>query len=157
MHGRRECVSVLISAGAKIDAMETIHGTPLHAACENNQYESAKLLLLNGANPSARIRHKTPLHCSALNDHSQLVELLLKFGADVFYRDAKEFRPSELCKPNSDSYRILKFYEDNPQSLLQQCRLKIKVLLSDGRRYFKGAIQSLPKSLQSYLNFNEFR
>ena len=46
--GQVECVRLLLSLGASLEASELYHGTPLHVACANQHTECVKMLLNAG-------------------------------------------------------------------------------------------------------------
>ena len=68
---RMQCVSVLIEAGATVDAVNSGGNTPLHYACATGKTECAIILIDAGANVNARglSNGQTPLHlCSMRGD-----------------------------------------------------------------------------------------
>lgn len=72
------------------------YGTALHCAVEYGQYEAAKILLENGANPNALgpalvegDDRWTPLMYAAYKNHRELAELLLDHQADAGLTSAR--------------------------------------------------------------------
>lgn len=63
--------------------------TALHSACLNDQYEIAKILLKNGADPNAYKQNSlsTPLHIAAFRGNKKISTLLLKYGANMCAKD----------------------------------------------------------------------
>jgi ankyrin repeat protein len=87
VYGHKNVALLLLSEGAKIDAVGITGETPLHDAAENGSTDVAKLLLDRGANVSARdIFGATPLAWAALKGHQSLATLLLARGAVVNVR-----------------------------------------------------------------------
>ncbi|KAB8070441.1 hypothetical protein BDV29DRAFT_180896 [Aspergillus leporis] len=57
---------------------------PLYGAAAGGNYDDAKRMLEQGANPSLRTRfHWTALHWAVGNGHTRIVQLLLDYGADI--------------------------------------------------------------------------
>jgi ankyrin repeat protein len=85
-NGRKECVELLLRAGA--DKHAKWDATPLHYAAREGHKECVELLLRAGADKDAKKKDGwTPLHLAAQNGHKECVELLLRAGAD---KDAKD-------------------------------------------------------------------
>ena len=63
----------------KINYIDSYNKTALHYAVENNDYDMAKLLLENGANPNVRNNYsrRTPILLAIDNNNYDMVELLL--------------------------------------------------------------------------------
>jgi len=79
-----EIASILIAAGADVNAGEEDGGTPLFAAIRGDQTEAVSFLLSRGANVNATDNYgTTPLHLAALGNHTKIVSLLLGKGADI--------------------------------------------------------------------------
>ena len=75
-------VKILLEHKADIEAQDLIRQTPLIAAVRSNRYETAKLLLENGANPN----HATSSRRTALDwvKTDEMKQLLLKFNAKTY-------------------------------------------------------------------------
>ena len=93
-HGRTELAKMLIAAGAKVNAIESLSGgTALFWAAFNGHAEAVKLLLEKGADPNLKTKDgTTPLLATALvkapyrlseADSIAIAELLLKKGGKV--------------------------------------------------------------------------
>lgn len=62
--------------------------TPLHWACDNNNLELAKLLVIKDADVNAKdINQRTPLHMSCEKRNFEISHLLVSNGADVNAKD----------------------------------------------------------------------
>ncbi|XP_033470414.1 ankyrin repeat and SOCS box protein 13a.1 isoform X2 [Epinephelus lanceolatus] len=145
------CARLLLEAGAQVD-VRTIHGsTPLCHACASGSLECAKLLLEYGANvnPSltaltasplheaciqgAKVNsvrfHEIALHHAARVDMEDMVELLMEFGANAYASDNLGKKPVDYTAPGSTTYTCLMFYESNPLSLQQLCRITVRTML----------------------------
>ncbi|XP_055081719.1 ankyrin repeat and SOCS box protein 13-like isoform X2 [Periophthalmus magnuspinnatus] len=174
--GHPNCVRLLLRAGAQVD-VRTIHGsTPLCYACTSGSLDCARLLLEHGANvnpslttltPSslqeacmqeARINsvkfHETALHLATRGGSVELMEMLIEFGADVFYSDNSGNRPRDYAVEGTDPYLCLTFFESNPLSLQQICRIRLRSQL--GPRAFR-VIPELQISpwIKNYLLFSD--
>ncbi len=92
-NGHSEIILLLLNNGAPVDARNKFGGTPLIAALEERQTESAKLLIRKGANVNAS--EKTSLiggrknalfHAVALLDFD-MVRFMISNGASVSHKD----------------------------------------------------------------------
>nr|WCB87142.1 CPPV331 ankyrin repeat protein [Cooks petrelpox virus] len=85
--GHTEIVKILLKYGADIDGRISVWFTSaLHAAVQYNKYETARLLLENGANVNIQdYELMTPMHTTLLYNpfNEKMVRLLLKYGADI--------------------------------------------------------------------------
>ena len=76
-------ITVLLEAGANLEAGSKQVGTALHWAAQNENFAITAALLKAGADPKARTRWKsTPLHRAARNENPAITAALLKAGAD---------------------------------------------------------------------------
>lgn len=118
-------LTTLIDAGAELELSDGHFGTPLHAACFKASVASAIVLLLAGANVNATKLHESPLHMAASVGNASLVQVLIDFGADISQQDNRGRKPIDHARPKSDAYTLLKYYETNPRSLEDACRLTV--------------------------------
>nr|WIK87654.1 ankyrin repeat protein [Oriental turtle dovepox virus] len=85
--GHTEIVKILLKYGANIDGrISTWFTSALHTAVQYNKYETARLLLENGANVNIQdYELMTPMHTTLLYNpfNEKMVRLLLKYGADI--------------------------------------------------------------------------
>ncbi|KAI8506736.1 hypothetical protein Bbelb_151770 [Branchiostoma belcheri] len=83
-YGHHETVSVLLTAGADVNARDRLVHTPLHWAARNGHHETVSALLAAGADVNTwDMWHSTPLHVAAWNGHLETVSVLLAAGVDV--------------------------------------------------------------------------
>ncbi len=81
--GRKQVASLLITAGARVDARAVGDVTPLHAAAVNGQVDMAAMLIANGADTAVRtVYRETPLHWAVSGD-VRLIPLLAANGVAV--------------------------------------------------------------------------
>jgi ankyrin repeat protein len=79
----RAAVSTLLKQHADVNATEADGSTALHWAVEQDDLETARLLIGAGADVKAPNRYGvTPLSVACTNGNGKIVELLLKAGAD---------------------------------------------------------------------------
>ncbi|XP_060935776.1 ankyrin repeat and SOCS box protein 13-like [Limanda limanda] len=148
--GNSDCVKLLISAGACLESYDLYLGTPLHVACVNKHTDCVKLLLNAGAKVNVTRLHITPLHEAAKNRRVEMIQTLVEFGANIYARDQNDRKPVYYTTPGSPSAAYLKFYETNPMSLQELCRLAVRKTL--GTKVLKVVDQlDIPKLLISYL------
>ncbi|XP_076680771.1 uncharacterized protein LOC143375485 [Andrena cerasifolii] len=84
INGDIEIIQMLLSRGAKINAISPYGDTPLHDAVLSNKIEIIKLLINQGADVNAGDnKDMTPLHVAIENDSEEIVELLLRRSANI--------------------------------------------------------------------------
>ena len=67
-----------------LNEIDPRHGTPLHAACQGGQFETAKTLLKSGADPNVPCgRVKTRLVAAAYSRNCDVVRLVLHRGVSL--------------------------------------------------------------------------
>lgn len=75
----RDAVALLVEKGCDINATQAGGWTALHAASQNGDFEMAKVLLSNGANPNLRADNgQLPLDLALGNGHKPIVDLLME-------------------------------------------------------------------------------
>lgn len=90
--GLKDIVMLLIENGVDVkNDKDNTGGTPfLHAVFQEN-YEIAKILIMNGSNVNAKgYMDITPLHLALSRGHKKLIKLLLENGADVNSQEKTE-------------------------------------------------------------------
>ncbi len=80
--GYSKIVTILLAHKADMEAQDLIRQTPLIAAVRANRYDTAKILLENGANPN----HATSSRRTALDwaKTEEMKKLLLKYNAKTY-------------------------------------------------------------------------
>lgn len=82
--GLDDCIEILVTAGAKIDALDERGQTPLLIAAENGNVGPTLLLLNKGADMNVKGRSRlTPLLRAARRTHIPVVRALIQAGADA--------------------------------------------------------------------------
>jgi ankyrin repeat protein len=109
INGSFEMTDILISAGADINAPNTLLNTPLHEALSNRKDELARMLIMKGADVKRQnSKGSSPLHIAVLNSQKPTVELLIEKGADLESRQIGQATPLNLITLMSDNYEIAK-------------------------------------------------
>ncbi|XP_069012528.1 ankyrin repeat and SOCS box protein 13a.1 isoform X1 [Embiotoca jacksoni] len=138
IQGNVEVVRLMIASGAKLEAFDVHFGPPLHIACAKGRVDCVKELLSAGlhsshlhagANVNSVKFHETALHHAARVHMVDMIELLVEFGANVYASDNQGKKPVDYTTPASPSYPCLRFYENNPLSLQQLCRIAVRMML----------------------------
>ncbi|XP_047431941.1 ankyrin repeat and SOCS box protein 13a.1 isoform X1 [Mugil cephalus] len=152
--GNVDVVRLMIANGARLEAFDVHFGPPLHIACAKGRIDCVKELLCAGANVNSVKFHETALHHAARVHMVEMIELLVEFGANVYASDNTGRKPVDYTTPASPSYACLRFYESNPLSLQELCRIALRVML--GTRA-SDVIDQLDISLRihSYLHYRD--
>uniref|UniRef100_A0A3B3DQM5 Ankyrin repeat and SOCS box containing 13a, tandem duplicate 1 n=1 Tax=Oryzias melastigma TaxID=30732 RepID=A0A3B3DQM5_ORYME len=129
IQGNADVVRLMIVSGAKLEAFDVHFGPPLHIACAKGNVVCVKELLMAGANVNSVKFHETALHHAARVHMVDLIELLVEFGANVYASDNHGRKPVDYTTPASPSFSCLQFYESNPLSLQQLCRIAVRRML----------------------------
>ncbi len=85
--GHEEIVSILIQAGADVNAKNELGRTSLMFSANYGFFEIAEMLLENGASTDDVASDRTAIIAASFNGHRNLVRLLLEHGADQNIRD----------------------------------------------------------------------
>ncbi|KAM4569967.1 ankyrin repeat and SOCS box protein 13a.1 [Odontesthes bonariensis] len=152
IQGNVEVVKLMIASGAKLEAFDVHFGPPLHIACAKGRVDCVKELLRAGANVNSVKFHETALHHAARAHMVDLIEMLVEFGANVFVSDNLGKKPVDYTTPASPSYSCLQFFESNPLSLQQLCRIAVRMML--GTKASEGIPQlCISHRIHSYLQY----
>ena len=96
-YGHTNFGTLLISAGAKVDAPDCLGATPLHVAACHNHNEFISLLVnpaLGGLNVNSKSSNgSTPLHSAAVCGAFEVIDRLLFHGANVNAVDESKLSP----------------------------------------------------------------
>jgi rhodanese-related sulfurtransferase len=106
--------------------------TPLHAAAESGQHETALLLIGKGVDVNAKTTGgsnpgETPLHVAASLGHFEVVNLLIKNGADVNSVNDKSHTPLRQAADRRNT-KIIKLLIENGADINAQGKYGITVL-----------------------------
>ncbi|GBG71705.1 hypothetical protein CBR_g9117 [Chara braunii] len=109
LHGNRECVEVLLAAGASLSVKDEDGAIPLHDAAAGGYTECVGMLLASTRSQeellallrTADIDGDTPLHHAARGQHLEVVEQLVAAGADPRVKNKAGKLPGQLADPNS--------------------------------------------------------
>ncbi|XP_063357078.1 ankyrin repeat and SOCS box protein 13a.1 isoform X1 [Pelmatolapia mariae] len=152
IQGNPQVVRLLIASGAKLEAFDVHFGPPLHIACAKEHLNCVKELLTAGANVNSVKFHEIALHHAARVGMVEMIELLVEFGANVYASDSLGRKPIDYTTPASPSYTCLRFYESNPLSLQQLCRIAVRRML--GTRASEVLSQlNISHRINSYLQY----
>ena len=96
-------VELLLQNGAEVDCLnlQCPEFTPFYGACIKGHVETAKLLLMNGAD--VNFQHKgnySALHMASQDGNYEIVKLLLKNGAIIDCLSKDELTPLHLACGN---------------------------------------------------------
>ena len=105
-------VKKIIDSGVvNLNSVDKKGNFPIQYTLNPEQYEIAKLLLINGANPNVYTpSSETPLHIASRNKYTPMVQLLLTHNADINAKDDSGRTALMICSSNG--------YTENVQLLL---------------------------------------
>jgi len=104
--GQAACAQMLIDAGAKIDALDTLNTTPLIMAVSRNRIAVFDVLIRNHANINAKSAlNVTALHYASKFGFVELIQRLLDAGADWSILDVQDKMPEEVAL--NDEIRLM--------------------------------------------------
>ncbi|XP_054481070.1 ankyrin repeat and SOCS box protein 13a.1 [Anoplopoma fimbria] len=152
IRGNVEIVRLMIASGAQLEAYDVHFGPPLHIACAKAHLVCVKELLNAGANVNSVKFHETALHHAARVDMVDMIELLMEFGAKVYASDNLGKKPVDYTTPASPAHTCLMFYESNPLSLLQLCRITVRMRLGTRASEVIGQLDT-SRRIHSYLQY----
>ncbi|XP_023155548.2 ankyrin repeat and SOCS box protein 13a.1 isoform X1 [Amphiprion ocellaris] len=152
IQGNPEVVRLMIASGAKLEAFDVHFGPPLHIACAKGNVDCVKELLSAGANVNSVKFHETALHHAARVHMVEMIELLVEFGANVYASDNLGRKPVDYTTAATPSYTCLCFYESNPLSLQQLCRISVRMILGSRAPEVIGQL-GLSHRIHSYLQY----
>ncbi|XP_074481974.1 ankyrin repeat and SOCS box protein 13a.1 [Sebastes fasciatus] len=154
IQGNVEVVRLMIASGARLEAYDVHFGPPLHIACAKGRVDCVKELLNAGANVNSVKFHERALHHAARVDVEDMIELLMEFGADVYATDNQGRKPVDYTTPASPAHTCLVFYESNPLSLQQLCRITVRTRLGTRASEVIGQLD-ISHRIHSYLRYCE--
>jgi ankyrin repeat protein len=94
--GCESIVSLLLNAGANIDARDGYYGTALFAAASGEQKQIVQILLARGADTALNLEeYGTALRIACVRNHAKIVRMLLK--NDVDKNELDRCYAEELC------------------------------------------------------------
>lgn len=80
--GDLDLISLLLKAGADVQATSNYGLTPLHNAVAANHPDAVETLLQHGASPHVGLKNGlTPLHWAAMRGYQRIISLLVQHGA----------------------------------------------------------------------------
>lgn len=80
----RNCVQLLLDAGADVDFQGVVRMTALHIAATNGAVDVAELLLVHGADVDGKSQlGSTPLMFACVHGHYRVTESLIEHGANI--------------------------------------------------------------------------
>ena len=135
MRGNVKMASHLIQRGADIDSVQLRGSTPLILACRAANFETVRLLLLNGADPNHVGNNGHNVISTALQSTTdkRIPEMLIDCGAcvdlELILLCKKEREKFILLDQHPKFMEVLKWCADTPRSLKTFCCLRIRRLL----------------------------
>eukprot|EP00922_Rhytidocystis_sp_ex-Travisia-forbesii_P017773 GHVS01026490.1.p1 GENE.GHVS01026490.1~~GHVS01026490.1.p1 ORF type:complete len:455 (-),score=121.75 GHVS01026490.1:241-1605(-) len=121
--GHLEVATVLLDAGAAIDATTQWGCTALHLAATNGHYEVVEELLTRGAKADTVTQFGSrPLLSATYNLHSKVVSLLLHKGSDINQRNQKGLSALHLAvRQNTYDMILLLLHHGANPTLVDGC------------------------------------
>ncbi|KAK2537080.1 Cttnbp2 [Columba guinea] len=112
-NGHTDCVRLLLTAEAQVDAADKNGFTPLCSAVAQGHVKCAELLIMYQANINhAAERGQTPLYLACKNGNNDCIKLLLEGGADRTLKTSDGWSPvhAAVDSGNVDSLKLLMYY-----------------------------------------------
>lgn len=159
LHGNVRLASLLVRHGALIDVVQLRGSTPLVLACKAACLQTARLLLLNGADPNyVGYNGHMPLSAAleSCTDRA-LPDLLIEAGAIVDCSTLRKCRKEKLplLRACPEVLQLLTEVSRTPHALKLQCVLSIRraLLASALHLHFVLKVQRLPvpKIVQEFI------
>ncbi|XP_014456493.2 cortactin-binding protein 2 isoform X1 [Alligator mississippiensis] len=113
MNGHTDCVRLLLTAEAQVDAADKNGFTPLCSAVAQGHTKCAELLIMYQADVNhAAERGQTPLYLTCRNGNNECIKLLLEAGADRSVKTIDGWTPihAAVDSGNVDSLKLLMYY-----------------------------------------------
>ncbi|XP_013803195.1 cortactin-binding protein 2 isoform X2 [Apteryx mantelli] len=115
MNGHTDCVRLLLTAEAQVDAADKNGFTPLCSAVAQGHVKCAELLIMYQADINhAAERGQTPLYLACKNGNNECIKLLLEGRADRTVKTSDGWTPihAAVDSGNVDSLKLLMYYEE---------------------------------------------
>nr|XP_045016134.1 cortactin-binding protein 2 isoform X2 [Jaculus jaculus] len=112
-NGHTDCVRLLLTAEAQVDAADKCGFTPLCAAAAQGHFKCVELLTAYSANINcAAAGGQTPLYLACKNGHTECIKLLLEAGADRSAKTRDGWTPvhAAVDTGNVDSLKLLMYH-----------------------------------------------
>uniref|UniRef100_A0A8C3L5G8 Cortactin-binding protein 2 n=1 Tax=Chrysolophus pictus TaxID=9089 RepID=A0A8C3L5G8_CHRPC len=112
-NGHTDCVSLLLTAEAQVDAADKNGFTPLCSAVAQGHVKCAELLIMYQADINhAAERGQTPLYLACKYGNNDCIKLLLERGADRTVKTSDGWSPihAAVDSGNVDSLKLLMYY-----------------------------------------------
>lgn len=135
MRGNVRIASHLIQRGAGVDSVQLRGSTALILACRAANYETVRLLLLNGADPNHVGNNGHNVISTALQSTTdrRIPEMLIDCGAlvdlELIQLCKKEREKFILLDKHPDFMQLLRWCSETPRSLKTFCCLRVRRLL----------------------------
>ncbi|EMP42061.1 Cortactin-binding protein 2 [Chelonia mydas] len=113
MNGHTDCVRLLLTAEAQVDAADKNGFTPLCSAVAQGHFRCAELLIMYQADVNhAAERGQTPLYLACGNGNNECIKLLLEAGARRSVKTSDGWTPihAAVDSGNVDSLMLLMYY-----------------------------------------------
>eukprot|EP00903_Cladosiphon_okamuranus_P016688 g15385.t1 len=136
MHGREECVQLLLRQGARHDAVSIGGHTVLHLASANRHCDVVKMLVEAGARVNVRNAHgNTPLHSAAATGTVDIMLYLLRQSANPDLANSVGEMPDQVCGATAEATNLVKEARRLKQARIAQrfALVEIHKLWNSGR------------------------
>lgn len=116
-HGKVEIVTLLLDAGANVNAPDDYGLIPLHNAATYGHYMCVQALLAGGSRVDALDDWgRTALHQAARHGKTDCLVVLLRHGADPSVRSVHGHRPVDLTRDAESRHTLCLFDPDNEEA-----------------------------------------